>query len=94
MICIPFFDYYWIATASPREDRLCVIASVSEAIQDYINSFLNIYLDCHVRFTHSRRQNFRSLLGELSSAVRLRGCRNNPVIASNSEAIQDYINLS
>ena len=93
MICIPFFDYYWIATASPREDRLCVIASVSEAIQDYINSFLNIYLDRHVRFTHSRRQNFRSLLGELSSGARLRGFRNQLVIASASEAIQIKIKL-
>ena len=56
-ICIPFFDYYWIATASPREDKL-----------------------------------FAPCLGELSSVARLRGCRNNLVIASNSEAIQDYIN--
>ena len=72
-ICIPFFDYYWIATASPREDRLCVIASVNEAIQENINSFLNIYLDRHVRFTHSRRQSFRSLLGELSSVSQTEG---------------------
>ena len=39
-----------------------VIASVSEAIQENINSFLASYLDRHVSFTHSRRLSFRSLL--------------------------------
>ena len=52
-------------------------------------SYFDFYLDRH-GFA-SRRLSFRSLLGELSSIARLRGFNIQPVIASNSEAIQDDI---
>ena len=41
--------------------------------------------------SHASNESCRSLLGELSNVARLRGFNIQPVIASNSEAIQDDI---
>ena len=48
------------------------------AIEDLIHSLFYSYLDRLVRFTHSRWLSFRSLVGELTNGVKLRGCSTQP----------------